>query len=73
VPTFPLDDTAFARGSLRVASYARPGKLFTASDDLVVSEVGILTRDALTCVVDAVVSVQSAASKRLLPGNDESG
>ena len=32
----PLDESAFARGSLRVASYARPGKLFTASDDLVV-------------------------------------
>ena len=26
-----LDDTAFASGSLRVTSYARPGKLFTAS------------------------------------------
>jgi len=29
-----LGEPAFARGSLRVTSYARPGKLFTASDDL---------------------------------------
>ena len=29
-------------------SYARPGKLFTASGDLIVAEVGALTPDALT-------------------------
>jgi hypothetical protein len=28
-----LEDASFAAGSLRVASYARPGKLFTASRD----------------------------------------
>ncbi len=32
-----LDHTAFASGSLRLVSYARPGKLFTASDDLITS------------------------------------
>ena len=31
----PLDDTAFASRSLRVTSCARPGKLFTASVDLI--------------------------------------
>ena len=30
-----LDAASFATGSLPVASYARPGKLFTASTDLV--------------------------------------
>ncbi len=44
----PLDTAAFARGSLEVQSYARPGKLFTASGDLIVAEVGALTPDALT-------------------------
>jgi mRNA interferase MazF len=53
----PLDEKAFARGSLRVASYARPGKLFTASDDLIVAEVGTLTPGALTGIVDAVVAL----------------
>ena len=34
-----LEDTSFSAGSLRVRSYARPGKLFTANRDLIVSEV----------------------------------
>jgi mRNA interferase MazF len=50
-----LDAAAFAHGSLRVTSYARPGKLFTASDDLIVAEVGTLTGEALVRIVDAVV------------------
>jgi mRNA interferase MazF len=29
-----LEDAAFATGSLRVTSFARPGKLFTANRDL---------------------------------------
>jgi mRNA interferase MazF len=35
-----LDDASFATGSLRVASYVRPGKLFTANRSLMVAEVG---------------------------------
>ena len=31
-----LEDANFASGSLRVTSYARPGKLFTANRDLIV-------------------------------------
>jgi len=50
-----LDPAGFTRGSLRVTSYARPGKLFTASDDLVIAEVGMLTPEALVRTVDAVV------------------
>jgi len=56
----PLDESAFARGSLRVASYARPGKLFTASDDLVVGEVGALTPEVLARIVDAIVTLLRA-------------
>jgi len=55
-----LDETTFVRGSLRVTSYARPGKLFTASDDLVVGEVGALTPEALTRIVDGVISLLRA-------------
>lgn len=40
-----------------MVSHARPGKLFTASDELVVAEVGMLTPDALTRIVNAVVDV----------------
>ncbi len=56
----PLDDPAFARGSLRVTSYARPGKLFTASADLIVRDVGALTADAHTRIVNAVISLLRA-------------
>ena len=38
-----LDSTAFASGSLQLTSYARPGKLFTASSDLMTGHVGVLT------------------------------
>ena len=58
----PLDDAAFALGSLRLASYARPGKLFTASADLIVRDVGALTADAHTRIVDAVISLLRAGS-----------
>jgi hypothetical protein len=49
------DSPAFASGSLRVTSYARPGKLFTASSDLMTEDVGVLTDEARTRIVDAVV------------------
>jgi hypothetical protein len=52
-----LDETAFASGTLRVTSYARPGKLFTASSDLITGGVGLLTPEARTRIVDAVVAL----------------
>ena len=47
----------FARGSLRVLSYARPGKLFTANQSLMTSEVGVLDTAAFGRVVQAVVDL----------------
>jgi mRNA interferase MazF len=38
--TILLTDASFAVGALRVTSYARPGKLFTAHHTLMVSQVG---------------------------------
>jgi len=52
-----LEDTDFSTGSLRVLSYARPGKLFTANRDLVISEVATLKSESLKQVVDAVVNL----------------
>ncbi len=57
-----LDQSAFASGSLRVTSYARPGKLFTASRDLVTSQVAVLKPDIFKRVVDAVVDLLRSAS-----------
>ncbi len=57
-----LEGTSFATGSLRVLSYARPGKLFTANQDLIVSEIATLKSQSLKQVVDAVVDLLRASS-----------
>ena len=56
-----LGTVDFAKGSLRVTSYARPGKLFTANRDLIASEVGELKAESLNRLVDAVVDLLRAS------------
>lgn len=58
-----LDDTSFSTGSLRVTSYARPGKLFTANRDLIVAEVAKLKLEPFTAIVDAVVRLLRAGAR----------
>lgn len=53
----PLGAADFAAGGLLVASYARPGKLFTAHAGLFVRSVGALTPAASARVLAAVVAV----------------
>jgi mRNA interferase MazF len=53
----PLDAPDFASGGLLVASFARPGKLFTANAGLVVRSVGVLNSSAITRVLSAVVAL----------------
>src|SRR5438128_10346331 len=57
-----LGQDAFAAGSLRMTSHARPGKLSTSSDDLIVAEVGQLTPDALRRIISAVIALLEGAS-----------
>lgn len=52
-----LTESSFATGSLRVASYARPGKLFTANRELMVAQVGALQRRATAQIVEAVIGI----------------
>lgn len=52
-----LTDADFEHGSLRLVSYARPAKLFTAHESLFVSEVGALRVRSLRKIADVVVSV----------------
>ena len=52
-----LDANDFASGGLLVASFARPGKLFTANAALLVRSVGRLHDAAFQRVVDAVVGL----------------
>ncbi len=55
-----LTNAAFATGSLRVISFARPAKLFTANQNLITSQVGKLKPDALRSIVQAVASILNA-------------
>jgi mRNA interferase MazF len=52
-----LTPSSFGSGSLRSDSYARPGKLFTASRDLMVAQVAMLTSEAREQLIAAVVRV----------------
>jgi mRNA interferase MazF len=53
----PLDDPDFSTGCLKVASFARPGKLFTANGILIHGSVGKLNDGAIRRVVNAVIAV----------------
>jgi len=52
-----LSAASFGQGSLHLVSYARPGKLFTASQSLMVRQIGLLKDDALTQIIEAVVEL----------------
>lgn len=53
----PLDTPDFASGGLLVASFARPGKLFTADAGLLVRSVGVLTPAAFARILSAIVAL----------------
>ena len=57
IRAIPIADTSFATGSLRITSYVRPTKLFTANSKLMVSQVGSLKAEVLNHVIDAIVNV----------------
>ena len=50
-----LASADFSSGGLRRDSYARPGKIFTASDQIVARAVGKLSSTKLDEVVEAIV------------------
>ncbi|HEY0319339.1 MAG TPA: type II toxin-antitoxin system PemK/MazF family toxin [Pyrinomonadaceae bacterium] len=52
-----LNDDGFATGSLHVVSYARPSKLFTANRSLIVRQVGVLKKDVLEQIVNAIAEM----------------
>ena len=56
----PLSQGEFRTGSLQRPSYARPGKLFTANQNLLVAQVGCLTDDALRRILTAVTNLLTA-------------
>lgn len=55
-----VEDASLASGSLRVTSFARPGKLFTANNELIEAEIATLQATSLKDVVGAVVELLRA-------------
>ena len=56
-----LHDPDFESGGLLIASHARPAKLFTAHDSLLRPAVGVLSAEAHSRVVAALVGLLDAA------------
>jgi mRNA interferase MazF len=52
-----LVDRDFLTGGLRVTSYARPGKLFTAHEGIFISQEGILKAESLARITQRVCSI----------------
>ena len=50
--------------NLEDTSYARPGKLFTASRDLILAQVGRLKPEPCRQIIDSVVSLLSAGASQ---------
>ena len=59
-----IADRDFAGGSLQLLSYARPGMLFTANEELIASQAGTLTEPAFTGIIDAVVWLLQSSADR---------
>jgi mRNA interferase MazF len=53
--SIPLAVRDFSQGSLRVVSYARPGKLFTANQSLIAETVGQLNQSSTNNLLEAVI------------------
>jgi mRNA interferase MazF len=58
-----LTRASFGEGGLPRDSFVRPGKLFTASESIVVRTVGQLTSHAHRTVVDAIIDVLKGSLK----------
>jgi len=50
-----LNESDFQTGSLRITSYARPGKLFTANQQIIESSIAVLKSESFKKIVDAIV------------------
>jgi mRNA interferase MazF len=53
----PLSNVSFRQGTLHLQSYARPGKLFTASRSLMIRQAGALKAEAIKNIVDTIIEL----------------
>ena len=52
-----IENEDFVSGSLSLTSYARPGKIFTANESLIITQVGKLKDDSFRKVANAVIQL----------------
>lgn len=52
-----LDDDHFSSGGLQRTSFARPGKLFTAHESLIVREIGVLTPEICRMIREVIETI----------------
>ncbi len=57
VRAIQISDADFQTGSLRIVSYARPTKLFTAHQSLIASQIGALREQSLTQIEAAIIQL----------------
>lgn len=53
----PISQSNFATGGLRMTSYVRPGKIFTANQGIFVSVAGNLNDEARATVAEAIIAL----------------
>ena len=58
-----INESSFESGSLRLVSFARPGKLFTGNDSLIVAGVGKLRTAVFKEIIESVVGLLREASR----------
>jgi mRNA interferase MazF len=58
-----ITNDSFDSGSLKMVSYARPGKLFTGNDRLIAAGVGKLRTEVFKEIVDSVIGLLREASR----------
>jgi mRNA interferase MazF len=62
VQSIQINDADFISGSLRLASFVRSGKLFTANATLIAGKVGQLKPEKFSLVRDAVIQLVKAGT-----------
>ena len=58
-----LDDNDFASGGLRVTSYARGGKLFTANASIMATQMGKLKQVAFQQIIESIMTLLQSSMK----------
>ena len=68
-----ITDECFSQGSLRVSSFARPGKLFTGSSGLMLAEVGVLKASVAGQIVRAIIKILESGVEQADIEHDATG